>query len=187
MQVSDVYAHEQIAIFCCILIARHCMRLEDFIGYVAIMTLMTASKCQAGDQDLEAGGRLAAHIMLRLLQGSHAPPEEPVSATQPQSAFYLKYVWDRYLLVSCRRNLAVAPLLAVLKAMLVLSDSNVSREPDSGKSAEGKLGLNVSYTGIIPLRFGVPLIIDSLILSLAYQNLMECFKRVVLIVSIINQ
>ncbi|XP_055337250.1 mediator of RNA polymerase II transcription subunit 12-like protein [Paramacrobiotus metropolitanus] len=124
-------AFERIAIFCGVLVARHCLRLEDFIGSVAIMTLMSASKCQDGDpthnleRNLERSGRLAAHIMLRLLQGSYGPPEEP---GQPLPLFYLKYPCDRYLLVAARRNLSVAPLLAVLKAMLVLSDSDMTKD-----------------------------------------------------------
>ena len=100
----------------------------DFIGYVAIVTLMAASRHATGDEN---GGRLVAHIMLRLLRGSHGPPEEPNALTP---IFYLKYPWDRALLSSARRDLGVAPLLAVLKAMLVLSESAGGQSLKNGQA-----------------------------------------------------
>lgn len=40
---QDVSIHNALAVFTCILIARHCFSLEDFVGRVALPSLMKVS------------------------------------------------------------------------------------------------------------------------------------------------
>ena len=62
-QISDPYFHERLAILCCILVARHAIRLDMIVMHVAMIMLMTAKQRGLDDQ-----GRLVTHIMARLYQ-----------------------------------------------------------------------------------------------------------------------
>lgn len=46
VDVQDLSIHNPLAVFTCILVARHCFSLEDFVAHVALPSLLTV--CNEG-------------------------------------------------------------------------------------------------------------------------------------------
>ena len=83
------------------------------------------------NQDAESGARLTCHLLLRLLDESTDFMSHDHSEA---SKFPFKSSPDHYLLSAAHENIGVGAVLAVLKAMLKLSESGkvcfCSAEPE---------------------------------------------------------
>ncbi|OQV12637.1 Mediator of RNA polymerase II transcription subunit 12-like protein [Hypsibius exemplaris] len=123
LDIYDRNLHERLAIFCCVLVARHAVRLDMIVGHVCLVAMMASHHQEVTEEQLLAG-RLATHIMVRLLQG----PQEG------SAAVFLKYPWDQSLVISTLRCQTVAPLLAILKALVILSSSRAISDEDRERS-----------------------------------------------------
>lgn len=146
VNIHNYSIHNSIAIFTCILVARHCFSLESFVKNVALPPLVRA--CNADlDANAEAGARLSCHLLLRLFKTSELPQPgmysvstspNPMSTTLGQHS--IKLSCDRHLLTAAHnKNVAVAAVLAVLKGILVFADATAQKtSQNSGK----KSGLN---------------------------------------------
>lgn len=95
--------------------------------------------------EAEASARLTCHILLRLFQAIEYPQASmysvstsPIQSIGPMNS-NIKLSCDRLLLGGAQKNIPVAPVLAVLKAILVVADATVNKTMyGSGK----KSGLN---------------------------------------------
>jgi len=97
------------------------------------------------DSDAEAGARLTCHLVLRLFKTSDAPhpacysnsshsvnaSPHPTLQQAPSPSLGVKLACDRHLLAATHNSISVGPVLAVLKAILVLAD----RVPVEGMSS----------------------------------------------------
>ncbi|XP_013408892.1 mediator of RNA polymerase II transcription subunit 12-like protein [Lingula anatina] len=119
LDVSDLSLHDLLAVFTSVLIARHCFSMEDFVKHVALPSLLAACPSAGGDQDAEPGARLTCHLLLRLFK-SDSDNNTPFPSSKSSS--YIKASCDRHLLSAAHNGITVGPMLAVLKAMLVLGN-----------------------------------------------------------------
>ena len=117
--------------------ARHCFGLQDFLLYVGVPSLVkiwNEGRSEA-DFEAEAGARLTCHLVLRLFKTSDAPypacysnsshsvnasPHHTLQTSSPSLG--VKLACDRHLLAATHNSISVGPVLAVLKAILVLAD-----------------------------------------------------------------
>lgn len=133
--------------------ARRCFSLEKFIFYVALPALVNA--CKGGREisaGAEAGARLSCHLLFRLCKGVELPIpslygmpqiECPIKVPGPQ--LNIKYSCDRHLLAATHRNLAVGPVLAVLKGILVVGDAmNPENQKQTSSNKRGARNTNTS-------------------------------------------
>jgi len=89
------------------------------------------------DPEAEAGARLTCHLVLRLFKTSDAPhpacysnsshsvnvsPHVNTLQQSPSPSLGVKLACDRHLLAATHNSISVGPVLAVLKAILVLAD-----------------------------------------------------------------
>lgn len=66
IDIQNLSIHNSLAVFTCILVARHCFLLEKFVCHVALPPLVNA--CSGGREitpEAEAGARLSCHLLLR--------------------------------------------------------------------------------------------------------------------------
>ncbi|XP_032453194.1 mediator of RNA polymerase II transcription subunit 12 isoform X4 [Nasonia vitripennis] len=139
VDVQDLSIHNSLAVFTSILIARHCFSLEDFVRHIAIPSLGKAFNDGRGDADTdaEAGARLTCHLLLRLFKTVECPQPSLYSVgTSPhplptgnQRSYSIKLSCDRHLLAAAHNNICVGPLIAVLKAILVVGDATAGKQP----------------------------------------------------------
>lgn len=135
VDVSDLSIHDNLAVFTCILVARRCFSLQDFVVHVAIPSLLSASPVGgAADQDSESGARLTCHLLLCLFR-TLEPSQQP---TLPRPLFLIRSPCDRHLLSAAHSSMRVEPVLAVLKAILLLGDANTSGVDAKGDASQGK-------------------------------------------------
>ncbi|EEC08725.1 thyroid hormone receptor-associated protein, putative [Ixodes scapularis] len=137
VDVGDLSIHDNLAVFTCILVARRCFSLQDFVVHVAIPSLLSASPVSgAADQDAESGARLTCHLLLRLFRT--VDPSPPPSLPRP--LFLIRSPCDRHLLSAAHSSMRVEPVLAVLKAILVLGDASTPGMEAKSKmdSSQGK-------------------------------------------------
>jgi mediator of RNA polymerase II transcription subunit 12 len=95
--------------------------------------------------EAEASARLTCHILLKLFQAIEYPQAamysvstSPIQSIGPMNS-NIKLSCDRLLLGGAQKTILVAPVLAVLKAILVVADATVNKTSyGSGK----KSGLN---------------------------------------------
>ncbi|XP_066905955.1 mediator of RNA polymerase II transcription subunit 12 isoform X3 [Halyomorpha halys] len=136
VDIHDLSIHNSLAVFTCILVARHCFSLADFVRHVAIPSLLKVYNEGRSDIDVdaEAGARLTCHLLLRLFKTSEVPQPAMYSVgTSPHplpmgsGASSMRLSCDRHLLAAAHNNIMVAPVLAVLKAILVVGDAMVGR------------------------------------------------------------
>ncbi|KAG5680297.1 hypothetical protein PVAND_009814 [Polypedilum vanderplanki] len=145
VDLQNVHIYNSIAVFTCILIARHCFSLVDFVALVALPALLLSCRSEAIMNEAEASARLTCHILLRLFQAIEYPQASmysvstsPIQSVGPMNS-NIKLSCDRLLLGGAQKNIPVAPVLAVLKAILVVADATVNKTSyGSGK----KSGLN---------------------------------------------
>jgi len=95
------------------------------------------------DTEAEAGARLTCHLLLRLFKTVECPQPalysvgtspHPIPCAASNLGYSIKLSCDRHLLAAAHNNIRVGPVLAVLKAILVVGDAT-ARE---GKTASSK-------------------------------------------------
>lgn len=141
---NQVFHQNFTTVLSLIIAARRCFSLEKFIFYVALPALVNA--CKGGREisaGAEAGARLSCHLLFRLCKAVELPVpslygmpviECPIKIPGPQ--LNIKFSCDRHLLAATHKNLAVGPVLAVLKGILVVGDAmnpENQRQPASNK------------------------------------------------------
>lgn len=143
-----------------LLSARHCFTLVDFVAIVALPALLIFYRSETIMSEVEASARLTCHILLRLFQaieypqpGMYSVSTSPIQTSGPMLS-NIKLSCDRLLLGGAHKNISVAPLLAVLKAILVVADATVHKTSyGSGK----KSGLNTPvHSGSTPKSMSGP-------------------------------
>lgn len=67
VDIQNINVYNSVAIFACILVARHCFSLEDFVAHVALPSLLTITAFNTDNitSEVEASARLTCHILLR--------------------------------------------------------------------------------------------------------------------------
>ncbi|XP_057325001.1 mediator of RNA polymerase II transcription subunit 12 [Microplitis mediator] len=139
VNIQDLSIHNSLAVFTSIMIARHCFSLEDFVRLIALPSLGNVCNANRGDSDAEAEsrGRLTSHLLLRLFKTVECPQPALYSvSTSPhplptgnQRGYSIKLSCDRHLLAAAHNNIPVGPVLAVLKAILVVGDATAGKQP----------------------------------------------------------
>jgi mediator of RNA polymerase II transcription subunit 12 len=117
--------------------------LVDFVAIVAIPALLIYYGSETNMSEIESSARLTCHILLRLFQsieypqpGMYSVSTSPIQVIGPMNS-NIKLSCDRLLLGGAHKNISVAPVLAVLKAILVVADATVNKTPfGSGKKSE---------------------------------------------------
>ncbi|KPJ13735.1 Mediator of RNA polymerase II transcription subunit 12 [Papilio machaon] len=145
--LHDAAAHDALAVFTCILVARHCFSLEDFVRHAALPSLVKA--CGGGGANNppnapspETSARLTCHLLLRLFKTVDTPQPGLYSvSTSPGpggGAAGVRLSCDRHLLAAAHKNIGVGPVLATLKAILMVSDLSArdGGKPSGKKSSE---------------------------------------------------
>jgi mediator of RNA polymerase II transcription subunit 12 len=129
------------------------------VRHIALPSLVKACNEGRGDADTEAeaGARLTCHLLLRLFKTVECPQPALYSVgTSPhplpsgnQRSYSIKLSCDRHLLAAAHNNISVGPLIAVLKAILVVGDATAGKQPQkkpdammshSGKGGPGSVG-----------------------------------------------
>ncbi|XP_048481682.1 mediator of RNA polymerase II transcription subunit 12 isoform X3 [Plutella xylostella] len=149
--LHDASASDALAVFTCILVARHCFSLEDFVRHAALPSLVkacgggAAGAHPANAPSPDAGARLTCHLLLRLFKTLDTPQPGLYSvSTSPGpggAAAGVRLSCDRHLLAAAHKNIGVGPVLATLKAILMVSDSTAR---DGGKPG-GKKSCELSH------------------------------------------
>lgn len=117
--------------------ARQCISLEKFLFYVALPALVNA--CDGG-VDTEIGARLSCHLLLRLFKTIEIvqKPASPSPLVTQGPSVSIKLNCDRHLLAAVHKNMAVGPVLAVLKGILVVADATgMNKAPLTPSTASG--------------------------------------------------
>ncbi|XP_050541697.1 mediator of RNA polymerase II transcription subunit 12 isoform X2 [Daktulosphaira vitifoliae] len=146
VKMNDIAVHNSLALFTSILVARHCFSLEDFVVHVALPSLLTVSNEGHGaadtDPEAEASARLTCHLLLRLFKTTEVPQPSlysvgasPNPIPNTSSGCSIKQSCDRHLLAAAHNNIRVGPLLAVLKAIIVVGDATAQRPNQSIKKS----------------------------------------------------
>lgn len=156
VDIGQGKTHNALAVFVCILVARHCFSLADFVSKFALPTL--ARSVSAGGAELsvdaEAGARLTCHLVLKLFKTLEIPQPGMYSvSTSPNplhavgnNDFSIRLSCDRHLLVGAHKTIPIAAVLAVLKAILIVVDNAALKTPlaagsgSSSSSAGGAFG-----------------------------------------------
>ena len=157
-EINDHSIHDNLAIFTSIMVARRCFSLQDFVVHCAIPSLLAPcpqSGCKAAS-GAEAGARLVCHLLLCLFRTSEphlssaavtcTPATTLYSLTSPGPAnltpnahrpsYMIKHPCDRYLLAAARSRMLVEAVIAVLKAILILSDASAEKSPENRNKSE---------------------------------------------------
>ncbi|XP_068629231.1 mediator of RNA polymerase II transcription subunit 12-like isoform X2 [Battus philenor] len=146
--LHDAAAHDALAVFTCILVARHCFSLEDFVRHAALPSLVKASggggvsNNPANAPSPDTGARLTCHLLLRLFKTVDTPQPGLYSvSTSPGpggGAAGVRLSCDRHLLAAAHKNIGIGPVLATLKAILMVGDSTArdGGKPSGKKSSE---------------------------------------------------
>ncbi|XP_022706547.1 mediator of RNA polymerase II transcription subunit 12-like protein isoform X2 [Varroa jacobsoni] len=126
VDINDVATHDHLAVLSSMLVARRCFTLQDFVVHVAIPSLLSASPVSGATHiEAEPGARMSCHMLLRLFR-----TVEATGGTVPVGRFLIKAACDRHLLLAAHNSMRVEPVLAVLKAILLLgetgSDANLN-------------------------------------------------------------
>lgn len=129
---------------------------------VALPALLIYYRSETIMNEVEASARLTCHILLRLFQaieypqpgcGMYSVSTSPIQTSGPMHS-NIKLSCDRLLLGGAHKSISVAPVLAVLKAILVVADATVHKTSyGSGK----KSGLNTPvHPGSTPKSMAGP-------------------------------
>ncbi|XP_037934116.1 mediator of RNA polymerase II transcription subunit 12-like [Teleopsis dalmanni] len=136
IDIHNTRIHNSLAVFMCILVARHCFPLSDFVVKFALPTLVTA--CAETTGDAEAGARLTCHLLLKLFKtieipqpGLYSVSTSPNPINVVSNTTNIKLSCDRHLLVGAHKNIPVEAVLAVLKAILYVVDTAALKTPTS--------------------------------------------------------
>ncbi|CAH1994715.1 unnamed protein product [Acanthoscelides obtectus] len=150
LDIQDPSIHNALAVFTCILIARHCFSLEDFVGRVALPSLLKVKSLDNGEARAEGGMRLTCHLLLRLFRTAEGPQPGLYSVgspsiTTPRPPLGVRLSCDRHLLAAAHRNIHLGPVLAVLKAVLIVGDATAKEGAEL--SLSNILGTSDLHTG----------------------------------------
>nr|CAH7731850.1 unnamed protein product [Callosobruchus chinensis] len=150
LDIQDASIHNALAVFTCILIARHCFSLEDFVGRVALPSLLKVKSLDNGEARAEGGMRLTCHLLLRLFRTAEGPQPGLYSVgspsiTTPRPPLGVRLSCDRHLLAAAHRNIHLGPVLAVLKAVLIVGDATAKEGAEL--SLSNILGTSDLHTG----------------------------------------
>ncbi|XP_072935735.1 mediator of RNA polymerase II transcription subunit 12 isoform X2 [Epargyreus clarus] len=170
--LHDAAAHDALAVFTCILVARHCFSLEDFVRHAALPSLVKAcgggtSGNPANAPSPDAGARLTCHLLLRLFKTVDTPQPGLYSvSTSPGpggAAAGVRLSCDRHLLAAAHKNIGVGPVLATLKAILMVGDSTArdGGKPSGKKSSELSHILGTSDTVPSDAQLDLMTMVDS--------------------------
>lgn len=163
VNIQNTAIHNALSVFTSILVARHCFSLENFIAHVALPALVQALKGRSeSTPEIEAGARLSCHLLLRLFKtvecpqpGLYSVSTSPNPITTVGQAHNIKLSCDRHLLAAAHQNIGVAPVLAVLKGILVVGDATAHKTQSSIFSTGKRSGLNTPvHPGSTPKHAG---------------------------------
>lgn len=164
IDIQNLNIHNSLAVFTCILVARHCMCLTDFVLKIALPALGNTYGGREITPDVEAGARLSCHVLLKLFKTIEIPQPglysvstspNPITATGPGCG--IKLSCDRHLLVAAHKNLRVEAVMTVLKGILVVRDTT-AQKPSVTSFGNGKRsGLNTPvHPGSTPKNMDRP-------------------------------
>lgn len=147
--------------------ARQCFSLVDFVALVALPALLLSCRNETLTNEAEASARLTCHILLRLFQAIEYPQASmysvstsPMQSVGPMNS-NIKLSCDRLLLGGAQKNIPVAPILAVLKAILVVADATVNKNSHAGGK---KSGLNTPvHPGSTPKSMSGPIDLSQIL------------------------
>lgn len=90
-----------------------------------------------GGGETEAGARLSCHLLLRLFKTIEIvqKPASPSPLVTPGPSVSIKLNCDRHLLAAAHKNMAVGPVLAVLKGILVVGDATGMNKASAAAAA----------------------------------------------------
>ncbi|KAL9908703.1 mediator complex subunit kohtalo isoform 2-T2 [Glossina fuscipes fuscipes] len=149
VDIQNSKIHNSLAVFICILVARHCFSLADFVMNFALPTLANAYPVGGEiSADAEAGARLTCHLVLKLFKtieipqpGMYSVSTSPNPLTTVGSSSNIKLSCDRHLLIGAHKNVPLEAVLAVLKAILIVVDTTALKTSNmSGNSSGGAFG-----------------------------------------------
>lgn len=120
--------------------------MEDFVRHIACPSLVKNCNETRGDLDRndEARARLTIHFLLRLFKTVECPQPSlysvstsphPLPSGSPRS-YSIKLSCDRHLLAAAHNNISPKPLIAVLKATLLVGDASASKQPPKKPDAQ---------------------------------------------------
>lgn len=163
LDIQDVSVHNALAVFTCILIARHCFSLEDFVRRVALPSLLKVKSLDNGEGRAEGGMRLTCHLLLRLFRTAEGPQPGLYSVgspplTTPRPPLGVRLSCDRHLLAAAHRNIHVGPVLAVLKAVLIVGDATAKEGTEL--SLSNILGTSDLHSGVDGPNLDLPMNVD---------------------------
>lgn len=172
VDMSDITVHNSLALFTSILVARHCFSLEDFVVHVALPSLLTVSNEGHGaadtDPEAEASARLTCHLLLRLFKTTEVPQPSlysvgtsPNPISNSNSSCSIKQSCDRHLLAAAHNNIRVGPLLAVLKAIIVVGDATAQRPNQSIKKSPSSQVSTPGGTSKMPSELSISHILGT--------------------------
>ncbi|XP_055373234.1 mediator of RNA polymerase II transcription subunit 12 [Condylostylus longicornis] len=146
IDIQNHNVHNSLAVFTCILVARHGFSLENFVMKVALPAL--GNTCNNGRElspDTEASARISCHLLLMLFKtieipqpGLYSVSTSPNPINANSSTCNIKLSCDRHLLVAAHKNIQVEAVLTVLKAILVVADSTAPPKPPPSMFTGGK-------------------------------------------------
>ncbi|KAI1305889.1 Mediator of RNA polymerase II transcription subunit 12-like protein [Halotydeus destructor] len=151
VKIGDLSIHDNLAIFTSVLIARRCFSLQDFVIHCALPSLLGPA---GNDYEAEPGARLACHLLLCLFRTSEPPLSSSTVSVTPattlyslsspgpnnltqanmRSSYVIKHPCDRFLLAAAHSCLRVEPVIAVLKAVIVLGEACKGKTDSKVKS-----------------------------------------------------
>lgn len=148
IDTQNLAIHNSLAVFTCVLVARHCFTLEKFVFYVlpALVNLHACSNREI-TPEAEAGARLLCHLLLRLFKTVEVPqpgmysvgtsPNPLTAAAASGPTCNIKLSCDRHLLAAAHKSIAVGPVLAVLKGILLVGDATCNLNRPLGGTSGG--------------------------------------------------
>lgn len=163
VNIKNTNIHNALSVFTSILVARHCFSLENFVAHVALPALVQACKGRSETtSEIEAGARLSCHLLLRLFKtiecpqpGLYSVSTSPNPITTTGQIHNIKLSCDRHLLAAAHKNIGVAPVLAVLKGILVVGDATAHKSQSSIFGSGKRSGLNTPvHPGSTPKHAG---------------------------------
>ncbi|XP_053693573.1 mediator of RNA polymerase II transcription subunit 12 [Sabethes cyaneus] len=163
VDILNTNIHNALSVFTSILVARHCFSLENFVAHVALPALVQACKGRSETTpEIEAGARLSCHLLLRLFKtiecpqpGLYSVSTSPNPITTAGQVHNIKLSCDRHLLAAAHKNIGVAPVLAVLKGILVVGDATAQKATTSIFGSGKRSGLNTPvHPGSTPKHAG---------------------------------
>ncbi|XP_069753552.1 mediator of RNA polymerase II transcription subunit 12-like protein isoform X2 [Narcine bancroftii] len=164
VDVSDLSFHDSLATFIAILIARQCFSLEDVVQHVALPSLLAAA---CGDPDAEPGARMTCRLLLHLFR---TPQVSPFPHVNGKSAPGIRSSCDRHLLAAAHNSIEVGAVFAVLKAILMLGDTELGSNNVNSSTTD-----DFSVTSLLaPIGIHDDITDDEILSSTKSSKLIRC-------------